>query len=94
MEDFNKNEKQLHFSGIKGVLKDIEQGDKFSNITIIVGHEKKRFVNFVIRKDKFSEIASDLKIGEKYLIFYYLTSKKSESKWTTMATMLSIKPTT
>lgn len=91
MEDFNKNEKQQFFSSIRGCLKDIEQGDKFSSITLTVGHEKTRDVNFVVKKDKFETISSDLSIGQKYSVIYYLTSKKINNRWNTMATILSLK---
>ena len=45
MEDFNRNEKQQFFSTIKGVLKETQIGDKFSSITLEVGHERPRLDN-------------------------------------------------
>tara|TARA_R110000868_G_scaffold181220_10_gene422105 strand:+ start:213 stop:494 length:282 start_codon:yes stop_codon:yes gene_type:complete len=91
MEDFNRNEKQQFFSTIKGVLKEIQPGDKFSSITIEVGHERPRLVNLVIKNILFEKVKQDLILENKLSIAYYITSRKFLDKWTTMANVLTVK---
>lgn len=90
MEDFNRNEKQQFFSTIKGVLKETQIGDKFSNITLEVGHERPRLVNMVIKNTLFEKIKSTLVLEKKLSVAYYITSRKTADKWSTMANVLNI----
>jgi hypothetical protein len=93
MEDFNRNEKQQFFSTIKGVLKETQIGDKFSNITLEVGHERPRLVNMVIKNALLEKVKSSLILEKKLSIAYYLTSRKTADKWSTMANVLNISTT-
>jgi dihydrofolate reductase len=88
--DFNKNEKQNKFSTIKGVLKEINEESKFSNITLLVGHERTREVNMVMNSKTYESIKDKLKLEEKITVSYYITSRKKEDKWSTMANVLTI----
>jgi hypothetical protein len=91
MEDFNRNEKQQFFSSIRGTLKETEVGDKFSSITLEVGHERPRLVNMVIKNVLFEKIKNDLVIESKLSIAYYITSRKNEDRWSTMANVLTVR---
>ena len=91
MEDFNRNEKQQFFSTIKGTLKEIEMGDKFSSITLEVGHERPRLVNLVLKNALLEKVKEDLIIESKISVAYYITSRKNANKWTTMANALTIR---
>jgi hypothetical protein len=91
MEDFNRNEKQQFFSTIKGVLKETILGDKFSSITLEVGHERPRLVNLVLKNDLLEKSKDDLILESKISIAYYITSRKNADKWTTMANVLTIR---
>lgn len=91
MEDFNRNDKQQFFSTIKGVLKEIQKGDKFSSITLEVGHERPRLVNLVIKNILFEKIKDDLIVENKLSIAYYLTSRKTLDRWSTMANVLTVR---
>jgi len=93
MEDFNRNEKQQFFSTIKGVLKETQIGDKFSSITLEVGHERPRLVNMVIKNALLEKVKSSLILEKKLSIAYYLTSRKTADKWSTMANVLNISTT-
>jgi hypothetical protein len=93
MEDFNRNEKQQFFSTIKGVLKETQIGDKFSHITLEVGHERPRLVNMVIKNALLEKVKSNLILEKKLSIAYYLTSRKTADKWSTMANVLNISTT-
>ena len=91
MEDFNRNEKQQFFSTIKGILKEIQKGDKFSSITLEVGHERPRLVNLVVKNVLFEKVKDELLLENKLSIAYYITSRKYNDKWTTMANVLTVK---
>jgi hypothetical protein len=88
--DFNKNEKQNKFSTIKGVLKEINEESKFSNITLVVGHERPREVNLVMNNKTFISIKDKLILETKITVSYYITSRKKEDKWVTMANVLTV----
>jgi len=88
--DFNKNEKQSKFNTIKGVVTEINIGDKFSNITLEVGHENKRPVNLVVKKDFYDTTIKDIKLKDKVSVRYYLTSKNKEGRWNTMANIITV----
>lgn len=90
MEDFNKNEKQHHFNQIKGILAEINEGERFCNITMNVGHENPRQVNLIIKKDYFKNTIQDHKVGHKVSVRFYLTSRKKEGRWHSMANVLTI----
>lgn len=90
LSDFNRNEKQQFFSTIKGVLKETDIGSKFSSITLEVGHERVRLVNMVFNNDNMPKFQDKLVVGTKISVAYYITSRKVNDKWTTMANVLNI----
>ena len=85
---FNKNKLQLFFSQIKGKITEINFDDKYSNITIEVGHSNPRIVNLVAKTTNFNEIVSGLKIGDKIVAKFYISSKKKNDRYYTTATIL------
>jgi hypothetical protein len=91
MDDFNRNEKQQFFSTIKGVLKETQTGDKFSSITLEVGHERPRLVNLVMKNTLLDKVKQDLILESKLSIAYYITSRKTADRWSTMANILTIR---
>jgi hypothetical protein len=91
MDDFNRNEKQQFFSTIKGVLKETQTGDKFSSITLEVGHERPRLVNLVMKNALLDKVKQDLILESKLSIAYYITSRKTADRWSTMANILTIR---
>ncbi len=54
-KEFNKNDNQKEFNCIKGTITEINTGDKFSNITLELGNERKRVVNFCCKTQKFKD---------------------------------------
>lgn len=91
VEEFNKNERQVYFNQVKGVVDEITDGDKFCGITIKVGHESTRHVNFVMKKSYFDSITNLIQIGNKVAVKYYPTSKFKNTRWYTMLNVLEIK---
>jgi hypothetical protein len=88
---FNNNDRQKNFNQIRGVIHEFLPGEKFGSVTLELGHEKKRFVNLVIKKTDYQRVTSHFKIGDKVVVKFYITSKKNTSgHWATMATILEI----
>ena len=86
----NKNDKQLYFNQIKGVVSELNDGDKFCNMTLKVGHENTRLVNLSMRKEFFDEMCKVRKIGDKVTARFYLTSHNKNGRWYTTATVLEV----
>jgi len=93
MDSFNKNGKQLFFNKIIGLIYEIENDERFSNLTLKVGHENKRFASFCMKTDLFLELIKGYMIGEKVVVTYYLSSNKKNNRWYTTATLLTIERT-
>lgn len=90
MTPFNKNDKQHHFNQVKGIISEINEGEKFCDITLDVGHENIRQVNLIMKKSQFTTIVSGHKIGDKICAKFYITSRKKNERWYTSANLLSI----
>lgn len=92
---FNNNDRQRNFNQIRGVITEFLPGEKFCSITLELGHEKKRFVNLVVKKTDnqgvitYDQIMSKFKLGDKVSVKFYVTSKKnSQGHWSSMITAL------
>jgi len=89
-EDFNKNERQLNFNKVKGTVTELNEGEAFCSITLIVGHENTRNVNLVCKNKQFQSFKDKIKIGDKIFIKFYLSSRFKNGRWYTMANILSL----
>jgi len=87
---FSKNELQINFNQLKGVLVENNNDSDFSNITIEVGHHNKRKVNLVAKNSYFEEFIKDKIIGDKVVVKYYLTSNLKHDRYYTTATILEL----
>lgn len=90
MKDFNKNSKQQNFNQIKGVITELNDGEKFCHMTLQVGHENPRFVNGIIKKDAFDKIKEKHIIGDKVAITFYVSSKQKDNRWRTMVNIMDV----
>jgi hypothetical protein len=90
MLEGNKNEKQVYFNNIKGIIDQFEDGEKFCSLTLNVGHENKRQINLVIKKQNYDWLINNFNVGDKVNAKYYLTSRNKLGRWYTMATILDI----
>lgn len=86
----NKNERQLYFNQVRGVIEELNDGDKFCSITLRVGHENPRQVNLVLKKPEFDKIKDIHSVGEKVSVKFYIVSRKKNERWYTTATLLEI----
>ncbi len=90
----NKNEKQVFFNYIKGILIEIIEGEQFCSLTLEVGHETKRKVNFCFKKDSLEDIKANIAIGDKANVRYYPSSYNKYDKWKTILHLLSVEKIT
>jgi hypothetical protein len=89
-KDFNRNEKQFFFNQIKGIISELNESADFCSITLTMGHEKARQVNFAIKKQLFDTINGVYNIGDKVCVRFYLSSKQKNGRWFTNANVLSM----
>lgn len=90
MNFINRNDRQLYFNQVKGTISEMNSDMNFCNITLTVGHEQKREVNFVIKKQLFDQVIEKFHLGDKVNIKFYLSSKNKNGRWYTMANVLEI----
>lgn len=86
----NKNEKQLNFNQIKGIVTEINAGEIFSSLTLSVGHETKRYINVVFKSTLLESITEKIKNEDKVIVKFYLASYNKFEKWKTLAHLLFI----
>jgi hypothetical protein len=92
--NFSKNQLQLYFNQVKGEIIEIVYDEKYSNLTIRVGHENSRLVNFVAKSPFFKDIVKDFQIGDKIIAKYYISSKKKNERYYTTASLLDVQKIT
>lgn len=88
--DFNKNQLQLYFNQIKGEISEINIDEKYSNITVLVGHTNFRLVNLVAKTMMFNNLIGDFKVGDKIIAKFYISSNKKNNRYYTTATLVEI----
>lgn len=88
--EFNKNDKQLYFNRVKGTISEITLGEVWCSITLIVGHENTRLVNFCYKREQHEKLVGDNKIGDKIGIRFFLTSRYKNGRWHTNANVLQV----
>ncbi len=89
--NFNKNDKQRFFNDIKGTISELNDDEKYCNLTLNVGHENPREVNLAVKKQDFENIKQDFKVGDKVSVRFYLVSRRNKNeKWFTNALLLEI----
>ena len=88
--DFNKNDKQLYFNRIKGEIVEINTAELWCSLTLKVGHENSRLVNFAFKKDQHQQLLGNKKVGDKVGVKFFLTSRFKNERWHTSANVLSI----
>jgi hypothetical protein len=92
-EDFNKSGskggKQSVFNELRGVVSELNDGEKFCSITLKVGHENYREVNLGCKKHQFDKFLESVNIGDRVSIRFFLSSRKKE-RWYTMANILEV----
>ena len=85
-----KNDKQVYFNQIKGVICELNDGEKYCSITLEVGHENTRNVNLVLKKHQFDELCKTHKLKDKITLRFFLSSRFKNGRWYTMANVLGV----
>jgi hypothetical protein len=89
-ESLIKNTKQLQYNQVKGIIEELNESDIFCNLTVKVGHDNTRLVNLVCKKENFSAIKSKIKVGDKVVAKFFISSKFKFERWYTTASLLEI----
>ena len=91
MTDFiNKNDRQRNFAEVRGVISEMNDAEYHCSITLTVGHENPRPVNVVCKKPAFDGWAKKVKVGDKVIVQYFITSRNKNERWNTYANILDI----
>jgi hypothetical protein len=85
-----KNDKQIYFNQIKGLITELNDGEKYCSITLEVGHENTRNVNLVLKKAQFDSLCNSYKKGDKITLRFFLSSRFKNGRWYTMANVLGV----
>ena len=85
-----KNEKQIYYNQVKGVVTEINEEEEYCSITLDVGHENIRKLNLSMKRVQFDTLCKDLFLGKKILAKFYVVSRKKTGRWYTSANILDI----
>jgi len=86
-----KTKQQTIFNEIKGTITELNESDPWCSVTVSVGHNNSRDVNFSCKKGVFDTlIKGKFDIDNKVLIRFYLSSRSAHGRWYTNASILSI----
>jgi hypothetical protein len=88
--DFNKNDKQIYFNRVRGEIAEINLSEIWCSLTLKVGHENSRLVNFTFKKDQYQKLLEDKNVGDKVGVKFFLTSRFKNNRWHTTANVLSL----
>jgi len=91
-EDFNRNDRQLNFNTVKGIIAEIIDEPTYSAIILDVGHEKQRKVYLSIPTIKLQGMKDIVVLGRKVEAKFYIASKLKSDRWFTNVNVLSISP--
>jgi hypothetical protein len=84
------NDKQTHFNQVKGVITEINRGEEFSNLTLILGHTNPRNINLCTKTYHFDEMIKRYAIGDKVVAQFYASSNYKNDRWYTTCNILSL----
>jgi hypothetical protein len=85
-----KNEKQIYYNQVKGVVTEINEEEEYCSITLDVGHENIRKLNLSMKRVQFDTLCKGLFLGQKILAKFYVVSRKKTGRWYTSANILDI----
>jgi len=85
-----RNDRQIYYNQVKGVVTEINDGSQYCSITLDVGHENVRRVNLSMKKAQFDSLCKNLVMGDKILAKFYVVSRKKDERWYTSANILDI----
>lgn len=90
IDSFNRNDKQLYFNQIRGVITEINVDTDWCSYTLNVGHENPRLVNLSLKTAHYETYKDKFSVGERVMIRFFLTSRFKHGRWHTNANILEI----
>ncbi len=90
VDTFNRNDKQLYFNQIRGIITEINIGEIWCSYTLNVGHENPRLVNVCLKRFQYETYKDKFAVGEKVMIRFFLTSRYKHGRWHTNANVLEV----
>lgn len=90
MEKVKSN--QQIFNEIRGCIVEWNNKDEWSNLVLEVGHDNKRLVNFVCKTKTFNRLIANLNLSKGMFVLcrFYISSRKSNNRYYTNATLLTV----
>jgi len=85
-----KNDKQIAFNQIKGEIVEINKGEDFSSLTLVVGRSNVRNVNLSCKSFQFDQMIRNYVVGDRVVAQFYISSNKKNDRWYTTGTLLSL----
>jgi hypothetical protein len=79
---------QSNFNQIKGTVYEVVDHIEFPSITLEVGNNTKRFVNFYVRKTYYDENINVFKLGIRLVVTFFISSRKKHERWYTTVNIL------
>ena len=79
---------QTTFNEIKGIIAELNDGDRFCSITLEVGSQTIRNVNFIMKKADFDKFVCQFNTGDKCTIKFYVVSKMKHGRWYTTSNVI------
>lgn len=87
---FSSKSEQSIFNETKGVISELNDGEKFCSVTLLVGHDNSRSVNIAAKKELFDQLKVKHSIGDRVICAHYPVSNKKLDRWHTHLRLLSI----
>jgi hypothetical protein len=85
-----KNDRQVYYNQVKGVITELNDDVNYCSITLKVGHENTRDVNLSMKKTQYDSIIEGLYLGKKVLAKFFVVSRKKTDRWYTSANLLEL----
>jgi len=80
---------QQFFNQVKGIITEMSCENNFCSITLKVGHSNSRMVNLSCKKDYFEKIVKDIKVDDKVICRFYVSSNEKHGRWYNTISLLS-----
>ena len=88
--NINKNDKQIYFNQVRGVITEMNDAPLYCSITLKVGHESFRYVNLSLKKELFEQLLANFTIGDKVTAKFFVSSNNKNGRWFSNINLLSL----
>ncbi len=88
--EFSSSSIQKFFNEVRGVVCELNDGEKYCSITIRVGHDHKTLVNCACKKSHYEKLTENIELGDKVSIRFYPVSNFKNSRWYSSHNILDV----